>query len=353
MSSAWISPTADVVVIGGGLIGTSIGWRLRQAGLDVVVVIGERSAAASQVAAGMLAPVTETTFTEQRLLQLNLASLSRYAAYVAELEAATGLPAGLRQTPSLSVACDADDAAQLAAFADFLTRAGHPGERLTSRECRRHEPLLTPAIRSGLLVDGDWSCDNRLLWRAQIEAGHRIGVREMPGFVHRVISSNGRVSGVQLADGGVISAEWVVVANGAWARQIDGLPDLPVRPVKGQILRLDPGRLPAPSLTIRAYARGSEIYLVPREGGREVVLGATVEELGFDHRVTAGGVYELLRDGRTVMPMTAEYTLAEIFSRMATWHSGQCTHSGTLRHRGPGAGDRPLPQWGTADSDHR
>ena len=311
MSSAWISPTADVVVIGGGLIGTSIGWRLRQAGLDVVVVIGERSAAASPVAAGMLAPVTETTFTEQRLLQLNLASLSRYPAYVAELEAATGLPAGLRQTPTLSVACDADDGARLATFADFLTRAGHPGERLTSRECRRYEPLLTPAIRSGLLVEGDWSCDNRLLWGAQIEAGHRIGVREMPGFVHRVISSNGRVSGVQLADGSTISAECVVVANGAWARQIDGLPDLPVRPVKGQIVRVDPGRLPAPSLTIRAYAHGSEIYLVPREGGREVVLGATVEELGFDHRVTAGGVYELLRDGRTVMPMTAEYTLAE------------------------------------------
>jgi glycine oxidase len=101
------------------------------------------------------------------------------------------------------------------------------------------------------------------------------------------------------------------VANGAWARQIDGLPDLPVRPVKGQIVRLDPGRLPAPSLTIRAYSRGSEIYLVPREGDREVVLGATVEELGFDHRVTAGAVYELLRDARTVMPMTSEYALAE------------------------------------------
>jgi glycine oxidase len=101
------------------------------------------------------------------------------------------------------------------------------------------------------------------------------------------------------------------VANGAWARQIGGLPDLPVRPVKGQIIRLDPGRMPAPSFTIRAYSRGSEIYLVPREGGREVVLGATVEELGFDHRVTAGAVYELLRDGRTVLPMIGEYALAE------------------------------------------
>jgi glycine oxidase len=311
VSSAWASSTADVVVIGGGLIGTSIGWRLRQAGLDVAIVVGERSAAASQVAAGMLAPVTEATFTEHRLLQLNLASLSLYPDFVAELETASGRPAGLRQTPNLSVAYDTDDAARLATFADFLVRAGHPGERLTSRECRRYEPLLAPAVRSGLLVEGDWSCDNRLLWRAQIAAGQRIGVRDVPGFVHRVTSSNGRVSGVQLADGSTIGAGWVVVANGAWAGQIDGLPELPVRPVKGQIVRLDPGRMPAPSLTIRAYARGTEIYLVPREGGHEVVLGATVEELGFDHRVTAGAVYELLRDGRSVMPMTAEYTLTE------------------------------------------
>jgi glycine oxidase len=312
VSSARISSTADVVVIGGGLIGTSIGWRLRQAGVDVVVVAGERSAAASRVAAGMLAPITEATFTEQRLLQLNLASLSRYPDFVAELEVASGLPAGLRQTPNLSVAYDADDAARLDTFADFLARAGHSGERLTSRECRRHEPLLAPTIRSGLLVESDWSCDNRLLLQALIEAGHRIHVREVPGFVHHVTSSNGRVTGVELADGQNIGAPRVVVANGAWARQISGLPDLPVRPVKGQIVRLDPGRLPAPSLTIRAYSRGSEIYLVPREGGREVVLGATVEELGFDQRVTAGAVYELLRDGRTVMPMTAEYAVAEM-----------------------------------------
>jgi glycine oxidase len=311
VSSAGNSATADVVVIGGGLIGTSISWRLRQAGLDVAVIVGERSAAASGVAAGMLAPVTETTFTEQRLLDLNLASLSRYADFVAELEMASDLPTGLRRTPNLSVAYDADDAARLATFADFLARVGHPAERLTSRESRRHEPLLAPTIRSGLLVEGDWSCDNRLLWRALIKAAHRTGVRGLPGFVHRVTSSKGVVTGVELADGSRIGAGWVVVANGAWAGQIDGLPDLPVRPVKGQIVRLDPGRLPGPSLTIRAYVRGAEIYLVPRESGSEVVLGATVEELGFDHRVTAGAVYELLRDGRTVMPMSAEYALAE------------------------------------------
>jgi glycine oxidase len=312
VSSARISSTADVVVIGGGLIGASVGWRLRQAGLDVIVVLGERAAAASRVAAGMLAPVTEATFTEQPLLQLNLASLGRFPDFVAELELASGLPTGLSRTSNLSVALDADDAARLATFADFLARAGHPGVRLTSRECRGYEPLLAPTIRSGLLVEGDWSCDNRLLWQALIEAGRRIRLREVPGFVHRVTSSNNRVTGVELADGEGIGAGCVVLANGAWAGQIGGLPDLPVRPVKGQIVRLDPGNLPAPSLTIRAFSRGSEIYLVPRESGREVVLGATVEELGFDHRVTAGAVYELLRDGRAVLPMTAEYTLAEL-----------------------------------------
>ena len=311
MTSAGSSSTPDVVVIGGGLIGTAISWRLRQAGLDVVMIVGERSAAASGVAAGMLAPITETTFTEQRLLELNIASLRRYPDFVDELEAASGLPAGLRRTPSLSIAYDGDDAARLATFADFLARAGHAGEQLTSRECRRYEPLLAPSVRAGLLVEGDWSCDNRLLWRSLMEAAQRIGVRELAGFVHQVTSSQGRVTGVQLADGSSIDARWVVVANGAWARQVDGLPYLPVRPVKGQIIRLDPGRLPAPSLTIRAYVRGTEIYLVPREGDREVVLGATVEELGFDHRVTAGATYELLRDGRTVMPMSAEYALAE------------------------------------------
>jgi glycine oxidase len=116
---------------------------------------------------------------------------------------------------------------------------------------------------------------------------------------------------VMLADGTELDAAQVVLANGAWAGQLSGIPDVPVRPVKGQILRLDPGRLPGPSLTVRAISKGTEVYLVPRASGREVVVGATVEELGFDGRVTAGGVYELLRDARNVIPMTAEYALAE------------------------------------------
>ncbi len=305
------SRTADLVVVGGGLIGRAIAWRLQAAGRQVSVVVGEPEAAASQVAAGMLAPVTETTFTEQTLLGLNLASMRRYDAFVAELEAAADAPAGLHRTPTLSVAATADDARRLQVLAEHLQRLGLPSVRLTSRDCRRQEPLLAPTVRGGLLVEGDWSCDNRLLWAALRRAGARAGVREIPGFVHGVTSGPAGVTGVTLADGTPVAAGQVVLANGAWAAQVTGTPPIPVRPVKGQILRLDPGRLPQPGLTVRAFSEGTEVYLVPRASGREVVVGATVEELGFDRRVTAGGVYELLRDARRVLPITAEYVLGE------------------------------------------
>ena len=323
---------ADVVVIGGGLIGTAIAWRLGQAGRSVIVVTGDPGAAASQVAAGMLAPVTETTFTEQSLLALTLASRERYDVFCRELEDATGLPAGLRRDPTLSVATSADDDARLRTLADYLDRLQLPFSRLTARECRRHEPLLAPAIRSGLLIDGDWSCDNRLLWQVLRSAAAGVGVREVPGFVHAVASRDNRVRGVSLADGTAIDGDLVVVANGAWAAQVGGIPPVPVRPVKGQILRLDPGRQPSPRLTVRAFTGGSEIYLVPRETGREVVVGATVEERGFERTATAGGVYELLRDARAVLPMTAEYGLAEV---SVGWRPGTPDNAPIIGPSGP------------------
>ena len=275
------------------------------------MVAGEPQAAASNVAAGMLAPVTETTFTEELLLGLNLASMQRYPSFAAEVSEASGLPSGLRSGPTVSVAYNADDAARMAQLADYLTRLGLESSRLTSREARRLEPLLAPTIRGGLLVPGDASCDNRQLLAALTVAGERAGARTIQGFVHHVSSTADRVTGVVLADGSEISAPTVVVANGAWAGQLTGIPTIPVRPVKGQILRLDPGRFPQPGIVVRAFTRGTEIYLVPRDSGHELVVGATSEELGFDHRVTAGGVYELLRDARLAIPMSAEYVLAE------------------------------------------
>ena len=322
-----------MIVVGGGLIGTAIAWRLGQAGLRVTILCGERSAAASNVAAGMLAPVTETTFTESALLGLSLASRERYDGFATELEAATELPSGLRRQPTLSVATSADDDARLRVLADYLARLDLVFTRLGSRECRRAEPLLAPGVRSGLLVEGDWSCDNRLLWRALRTAATQAGVEEVATFAHRIESAHGRVTGVTLADGTSLATDRVVLANGAWAAQITGIAPVPVRPVKGQILRLDPGRLPSPRLTVRAFTSGAEIYLVPRETGREVVVGATVEERGFDPTVTAGGVYELLRDARQRAADDRRVRARRDLGRLAPRHPRQRTHPGPGRTR--------------------
>ena len=187
---------------------------------------GEREAAASGVAAGMLAPVTETTFTESALLGLSLASRERFdATSPTELEAATGLPSGLRREPTLSVATSADDDARLRVLADYLERLGlrlHPPDRprvppdRTAARARRSAP--------GLLVEGDWSCDNRLLWRALRTAATRSGV-DRSGRLRAPVSSppTARVTGVALVDGTVLAADAVVLANGAWAAQIAGV----------------------------------------------------------------------------------------------------------------------------------
>lgn len=309
-----------VIVVGAGLIGSVIAWRLAQRGCRVTMITGPQSDhAASHVSAGMLAPITESTFTETGLLGLNLESLHRFGGFAAELAAASDADPGLRQDPTLTVAGTADDAARLRDFNGFLTEQGLGGQLMTSRQLRVVEPLLAPTVRTGLLVTDDLSCDNRMLWRALRIAADRAGVRTVHGSVTSLTSTGGRVTGVHLAPEESqpttdrtteLDADVVVLAGGAWSGTIDGPVTVPVRPVKGQILRMRAGTLPALRQTVRAFSNGFEVYLVPRHHG-ELVIGATVEELGFDDRVTGEGAYGLLRDARSVVPVTAEYEVAE------------------------------------------
>lgn len=305
----------DVVVVGGGLIGLATAWRLAVDGAQVTVCDPTPGAQTSNVAAGMLAPVTEVEFGEDDLLALNLASVNAWPGFAAELEELTGQPAGLHQTGTLSVAYDVDDAATLRRLADYQRRLGLDVEELSGRDARRREPLLAPGVSGGVWVPGDHSVDNRQAVATLLRAVDLAGVELVRQRVTRVLISGTTATGVQLDNGDTVDAGHVVVAAGPWSSQLDGVPEelrAPVRPVKGEVLRLRVPEAYRPALqhTVRATARGFSVYLVPRPGG-ELVVGATTTELGYDTRVLAGGVFNLLRDARTVLPITDELELVE------------------------------------------
>ena len=309
----------DVLVIGGGIIGLVTAWRAAQRGLRTAVVDPAPGGGAAQVAAGMLAAVTELHYGEQTLLGLNLASARRYPSFVAELEQASGHDLAFRTCGTLSVALDADDRAHLRELHAFQLRLGLDTQWLTGRECRRLEPMLAPGVRGGLRVDGDHQVDPRRLAAGLLAACERAGVVLHRVRAERLLLNGGgdRATGAELADGtGTrLAAGQTVLAAGSLSGRLPGVPEEvlpPIRPVKGQVLRLSvPGPYaPFLSRTVRAVVRGGHVYLVPRENG-ELVVGATTEELGWDTTVTAGGVYELLRDAHELVPGITELPLVE------------------------------------------
>nr|WP_318528354.1 FAD-dependent oxidoreductase [Nonomuraea gerenzanensis]SBO94547.1 Glycine oxidase ThiO [Nonomuraea gerenzanensis] len=328
------------VIVGGGVVGLSVAWRTARAGRPVTVVDPAPGRGASYAAAGMLAPVSEVTYTEGPLLRLGVASLRRWPAFAAELAADAGFPPAdadpgvgsggglgfadvraldLRADGTLDVAFGADDMEALGELAAYMEKLGLPVERLTGRECRRLEPMLAPSVRGGLLAPGDAWVDPRRVTAALLVALERLGVPVVRARATELLREGDRVAGVRLAppaaeDGsdhhdlpGELRGERVVLAAGAWSAE---LAEVPVRPVKGQIMRL---RSPQPLLgrCVRGTVHGSSVYLVPRGDG-ELVVGATQEEMGFDTRVTAGGLWELLRDARELVPGVTELEVADV-----------------------------------------
>ncbi|MGI5168710.1 glycine oxidase ThiO [Spirillospora sp. CA-253888] len=303
----------EIVIIGAGVVGLATAWRAAARGAAVTLVDPAPASGASTVAAGMLTPVSELTYGEEPLLRLGLASRERYGSFVAELEELTGLTTGYRTDGLLEVAFDADDLRHLEDVRRFQESLGIPTEALDRRECRRQEPMLAPGVRGGLLAPEDGSIDPRRLTGALLAAAGRLGVRLVRERAAAVVVERDTAVGVRLDGGAEIRADRVLLAAGPWSGDIAGLPPglvPPVRPVKGQVLRLRT-RVPFLRRTTRGLVRGSAIYLVPRADG-EIVVGATQEEMGFDTRVTAGGLWELLRDARELLPGITELEFAEV-----------------------------------------
>ncbi|SDD32460.1 glycine oxidase ThiO [Glycomyces harbinensis] len=302
-----------VAVVGAGSIGLAVAWRAAQAGADVVVHDPEPGSGASRVAAGMIAPVTEAHYGEEALVPFMAESADAWPGFAHELEQASGLDVGFRDVPTLLVGLEDGDRAEIDRQAELYRRTARQVETLTGRAVRKVEPLLSHRIRGGILASEDRAVDPRAVHAALLIAAERAGValRREP-----------------VADLGAIDADQVVVAAGCGSARFGSASDypvrtlnhpvrtswmLPVRPVRGAVLRLRAvGDQPTPRTTVRGYVKGHSVYIVTRENG-EVVVGATSDERGFDQSTgTAGAAYDLLRWSIELVPEIAEYHLAEV-----------------------------------------
>jgi glycine oxidase len=301
----------DAIFVGGGVIGLASAWRAANRGARVCVLEAERPAAgATGVAAGMLAPAGEASWGEEALLSLNLESLRLWPGFVEDLEQASGTEIGFAQRGALHVALDRDEAESLRRRYDLHRQLGLDSEWLTGGDCRKLEPGLATGVRGGAHVPGESSVDPRRVVAALLAALDREGMEVHAGA--RVTSAERSDGGWTLTteDGRGLAAGAVVLTAGCWSGQLDWIPREarpPVRPVKGEILTL---RGPAEDPVCERIIAGDRVYMVPRGDGR-LILGATVEEKGFDTTVTAGGVHELLREAYRLIPEIAELELAE------------------------------------------
>jgi glycine oxidase len=307
----------DAVVVGGGVIGLACAWRAAAAGARVRVIERENpGAGASGVAAGMLAPVGEATWGEEELLRLALASAERWPAFAAEVEADSDGEVGYVESGALHVALDRDEAEALDRRHELMRSLDLEAERLRPREARELEPGLAPGVAGAVHAPGEASVDTRALTASLVAALEACGGELVTDAdVVEPVRDGDRLAGVRTADGTEHRADNVVLAAGCWSGALgwlrgDARP--PVRPVKGQVLTLTGPAGEPPCSRIVASER---VYLVPRQDGR-LIVGATVEEQGFDVRVTAGGVHELLREAYRALPEVAELELVATLAGM-------------------------------------
>jgi glycine oxidase len=306
----------------------------------LVLERGEPGGATSHVAAGMLAPIAEADPAEGPLLRLGIACARAYPDFVAELQEVTGLDAGYLRCGTLIVARDRDEAEALDHELTVRQRFGLDVKRLRPSQARALEPGLAPTLRAALEFAEDHVIDPRRLCAALAEAVRRAGGELR---AHADVAAVEIEEGVLLSDGQRLSAPRVVVAAGVWSGSLAGIPDearAPIRPVKGQILRLhDPA---GPGLLTRVM-RTATAYVVPRGDGR-YVLGATMEERGFDTSVTAGAVFELLRDASELLPGLSELVVDELSAGL---RPGTTDNAPII---GPGAADGLF--WATGHYRH-
>ena len=316
ITTATISTIAKrprVAIIGAGVVGLGIAWRLASRAEVLLFDRGKAGMGASHAAAGMLAACCEAEPGEEALVSLGRDSQARWPGFAEELLRGSGIDVELRREGTLVLALTADDQAEIGHRLDFQQKLGLPLEWLSAAATRAREPHLAGKIAGAVFSPQDHQVDNRKLAAALRIAAEAAGAQIYEQrAVAEIAVQAGRAAGVVLEDGTRVAADRVVLAAGAWSRGIGGLPPdrrPPVRPVKGQMLalRMDAA---APLLTHVLWAPGA--YLVPRRDGR-LIVGATVEEKGFDENVTAGGMLTLLEAAWRAIPAIEDLSVEEIW----------------------------------------
>jgi glycine oxidase len=282
-----------LAVVGGGVIGCAVAWRAAEAGWTATVYDGgQMPGAASPVAGGMLAPFSEGWPGEEAVLHFGAASLARWPEFAERLRRVSG-HCVLAASGVLTVALDAADAADLRTIAEWVQAQGFPLELCDRARVRELEPSLHRAVRLGLLATGELAVDNRKLLAGLHIALGRAGAE---------------LTGLDVTDLAALPHDQIVLAAGWRTPQL--WPGLPIRPVKGEVLRvaMRSGTLPGPIRVVRARVHGRSLYLVPREFG--YVVGATQYESG-DSEVTVAGVRDLLGDAEQLFSGIGDYRLVE------------------------------------------
>ena len=301
----------DVAVIGAGVIGLSVAFELAARGAQVRIYdTGEPAKAASWAAAGMLAPYSET-IADDEMQQLCEESLALYPSFVRTVANVSGIDPHLKLDGILHTAYSEQSWDRLRVRADQLSARGRKATLLDRAQTLAHEPALASSVAGSLLVEGEGHVDNRRLGRALVAACEMHGVRIHTALESIAVECDARrVLGVR-TDRGFFAADNVVNAAGAWAAQVEGVPEEcvpPVHPVKGQILAIE---IPVGFVRRTTWLPGA--YLVPRQDGR-LLVGATSENAGFDARVTAGGLNALLQAAVTAAPALRDFTVSEAWA---------------------------------------
>ena len=305
---------AEIAIVGGGLIGLSIAWRLAQAGRSVVVVERETlGSGASLAATGMLAPAAEHEPGSDPLLPLALDSLRRWPGFRDELQEASGLDIDYREDGTLVLAIGRDEVERLRFRYDLQRRSGVAAEWIAGTEVRRREPTLRPSVTAGVLCPLDHQVDPSRVMAALVQACRAAGVVLVENSpVVALERAGGRVTGLRTAED-VLMADTVVLAAGAWSGEGGLLPQglgLPVRPLKGQSLAL---KTTPRTGTLSHMVWTEQVHMAPKSDGH-IIVGATVEDCGFRAGVTAGGLYALLEGARRVLPGIEEMEVEAVWS---------------------------------------